>query len=68
MPIHFLLPSQWRSDMGLFDGSKAGTKRDAMKEKAVLTANEIFGLKLKWVKPKYKLNDDDVAEIILISW
>ena len=68
MPIHFLLPSQWRSDMGLFDGSKAGTKRDAMKEKAVLTANEIFGLNLKWVKPKSKLNDDDVAESILIAW
>ena len=68
VPIHFLLPSQWRSDMGLFDGSKAGTKRDAMKEKAVLTANEIFGLNLKWVKPKSKLNDDDVAESILIAW
>lgn len=68
VPIHFLLPSQWRSDMELFDGSKAGTKRDAMKEKAVLTANELFGLNLKWVKPKSKLNDDDVAESILIAW
>lgn len=68
VPIHFLLPSQWRSSMGLFDGSKAGTKKDAMKEKAVLTANQIFGLDLKWVKPKSKLNDDDVAESILIAW
>lgn len=68
VPIHFLLPSQWRSSMGLFDGSKAGTKKDAMKEKAVLTANQIFGLDLRWVKPKSKLNDDDVAESILIAW
>ena len=68
VPIHFLLPSQWRSDMGLFDGSKNGTKKDAMKEKAVLTANSIFGLNLKWVKPKSRLNEDDVAESILIAY
>ena len=68
IPIHFLLPSQWRSDIGLFDGTKAGTKRDAMKEKAVLTANEIFGLNLKWIRPKSKKNDDDIAESILIAY
>jgi Holliday junction resolvasome RuvABC endonuclease subunit len=68
VPIHFLLPSQWRSDMGLFDGIKMGTKKDAMKEKAVLTANEKFGLNLRWVKPKSKLNEDDIAESILIAY
>jgi len=68
VPVHFLLPSQWRSDIGLFDGSKMGTKRDAMKEKAVLTANEKFGLNLRWVKPKSRLNDDDIAESILIAY
>lgn len=68
VPIHFLLPSQWRSDMGLFDGTKMGTKKDAMKEKAVLTANEKFGLNLRWVKPKSKLNEDDIAESILIAY
>lgn len=68
IPIHFLLPSQWRSDMGLFDGTKMGTKKDAMKEKAVVTANEKFGLNLKWIKPKSKLNDDDIAESILIAY
>ena len=68
IPIHFLLPSQWRSDMGLFDGTKMGTKKDAMKEKAVATANEKFGLNLKWIKPKSKLNDDDIAESILIAY
>lgn len=68
VPIHFLLPSQWRSDMGLFDGTKMGTKKDAMKEKTVLTANEKFGLNLRWVKPKSKLNEDDIAESILIAY
>lgn len=68
VPVHFLLPSQWRSDMGLFDGTKMGTKKDAMKEKAVLTANEKFGLNLRWVKPKSKLNEDDIAESILIAY
>ena len=68
VPIHFLLPSQWRSDMGLFDGTKMGTKKDAMKEKAVLTANEKFGLNLRWVKPKSKLNEDHIAESILIAY
>lgn len=68
IPVHFLLPSQWRSDMGLFDGTKMGTKKDAMKEKAVLTANEKFGLNLRWVKPKSKLNEDDIAESILIAY
>lgn len=68
VPVYFLLPSQWRSDMGLFDGTKMGTKKDAMKEKAVLTANEKFGLNLRWVKPKSKLNEDDIAESILIAY
>lgn len=68
IPVHFLLPSQWRSDMGLFDGTKMGTKKDAMKEKAVMTANEKFGLNLRWVKPKSKLNEDDIAESILIAY
>lgn len=68
IPVQFLLPSQWRRDMGLFDGTKIGTKKDAMKEKAVMTANEKFGLNLRWVKPKSKLNDDDIAESILIAY
>lgn len=64
----FLLPSNWRHDIGLFDGTRAGMKRDIMKEKAVHMANEIFGLDLQWVSPTSTKNDDDEAEAILIGW
>lgn len=64
----FLLPSNWRHDIGLFDGTRDGMKRDVMKEKAVNMANEIFGLDLQWVSPTSSKNDDDEAESILIGW
>lgn len=66
--IEFLLPSKWRSDIGLFDGTKDGTKRDIMKEKAIEKANKLFGLKLKYVSPKSLKNEDDTAEAILIAY
>ena len=28
IPIIFLLPSEWRSPLGLYDGTRKGTKRD----------------------------------------
>lgn len=64
----FVLPTNWRHDIGLFDGTRAGMKRDVMKEKAVCMANGIFGLDLQWVSPTSTKNDDDVAEAILIGW
>ena len=64
----FLLPSNWRHDLGLFDGTRAGMKRDIMKEKAVNMANELFGLDLQWVAPTSSKNDDDEAEAMLIGW
>lgn len=64
----FLLPSEWRHKLGLFDGTRAGMKRDVMKEKAVHMANELFGLNLQWVSPTSSKNDDDVAESILIAY
>lgn len=64
----FLLPSEWRHDIGLFDGTRAGMKRDVMKEKAVHMANELFGLDLQWISPTSSKNDDDVAESILIGY
>lgn len=66
--IHFLLPSEWRSGLGLFDGTRQGTKREILKRKAVETANQLFGLNLLWVKEKSKLNEDDEAEAILIAY
>lgn len=64
----FLLPSNWRQDMGLFDGTRAGMTREAMKEKAVNMANDVFGLNLQWVSTTSSKNDDDTAEAILIGW
>lgn len=64
----FLLPSAWRREIGLFDGTRSGTTRDVLKEKAVKMVNEKFGLNLRWVAPKSKKNDDDVAESILIAY
>ena len=68
LKVDFLLPSQWRSKLGIFDGTRDGTKRDILKQKAIETANKTFGLTLNWVSPKSTQNEDDVAEAILIGW
>jgi len=68
IPVHFVLPSEWRSPMGLFDGTREGTKRKELKKKAIEKANEIFGLNLPWVSPSSKYNADDIAEAILIGY
>ena len=64
----FLLPSEWRSGLGLFDGTRQGTHREILKKKAVQTANSLFGLNLIWVKEKSKQNEDDEAEALLIAY
>lgn len=64
----FLLPSDWRRDIGMFDGTREGTHRDVLKEKAIKMANEIFGLNLNWAGSTSKKSEDDVAEAILIAW
>lgn len=66
--IFFLLPSEWRSSLGLYDGTREGTHREILKKKAVETANKLFNLELLWVKEKSKLNEDDEAEAILIAY
>lgn len=68
IPIKFLIPSEWRSHMGLFDGTKAGTKRAEMKRKSVDKANQLFGLNLIWKSPSSKFNDDDVSDAILVAY
>ena len=68
IPTEFILPSSWRSPIGLFDGTKAGTHRDEMKRKSIEKANERFGLKLNWVSPCSKKNDDDIADAILVAY
>ena len=66
--IQFLLPSEWRSCLGLYDGTRQGTHREILKKKAVETANKLFGLDLLWVKEKSKKNEDDEAEALLIAY
>lgn len=66
--IKFLLPSEWRSGLNLYNGTREGTHRDVLKKKAVETANKLFGLNLLWVKEKSKKNEDDEAEALLIAY
>lgn len=66
--MKFLMPNQWRHDIGIYDGTREGTKRDKLKEKAVVKANELFGLNLRWVKPNSAKNEDDRGEAILIAF
>ena len=68
VPVVFLGPSEWRSPMGLFDGTREGTKRAEMKRKSVEKANELFGLNLVWKSPSSKFNDDDIADAILVAY
>ena len=68
VPVVFLGPSEWRSPMGLFDGTREGTKRDELKKKSIEKANKLFGLDLLWVSPKSTKNEDDIADSILVAY
>lgn len=68
VPVVFLGPSEWRSPMGLFDGTREGTKRAEMKRKSVEKANELFGLNLVWKSACSIKNDDDIADAILVAY
>ena len=68
IPIEFLIPSQWRSPMGLFDGTRNGTKRAEMKRKSIEKANDLFGLNLVWKSACSIKNDDDIADAVLIAY
>ena len=63
--------ADWRKDIGLFDGTRDGTHRDAMKIKSILKANELFNIQLKCEYTKggnysQEKSDDDIADAILI--
>lgn len=68
IPIVFLNPSEWRSPMGLFDGTKEGTKRAEMKRKSIEKVNELFGLNLVWKSPSSVKNQDDIADAVLVAY
>ncbi len=50
--------SDWRKNAGFYDGTKEGTKRDAMKQKAIKRVKELFSIDV----------NDDIAEAILIAY
>lgn len=66
--MKFILPSVWRSPLGLFDGTKEGKKRDLLKQKSVEKANELFGLDLIYKSPSSKQNCDDISDAILLCY
>lgn len=68
IPVKFINPTKWRSDLHMFDGTQEGKKRDVLKEKAIVLANDIFNLSLLWLGPNSKKSEDDVAEAILIAF
>lgn len=68
MEVCFLLPSEWRGKLNLFNGTREGLQREILKQKAIEMVNREFGLNLKWIAPKSKLNEDDIAEGILVAW
>lgn len=64
----FLLPNEWRSKIGLYDGTRQGTHREILKKKAIEKANQLFDLNLLWDKEKSSKNEDDEAEALLIAY
>ena len=67
VPVEFVSPNTWRSEGGLFDGTKEGKKREVLKQKAIEVANKKFNLELIWNGPNSKKSQDDIAEAILIA-
>lgn len=65
----FYNPSSWRSIIGLYDGTREGTKRAIQKQKAVNKVNEIYKLNLVYYEKENKncITDDDKAEAICLG-
>lgn len=68
IPVCFVQPSEWRSPLNLYDGTREGTKRKELKKKSIEKANELFGLNLVWVSPSSKKNMDDISDAILLGY
>ncbi len=68
VPIKFITPNEWRSKVGLFTGSRDGTKREEMKKNSIEFVNREFGLNLQWVSKSSKKNEDDISDSILIAY
>lgn len=67
----FIEVGRWRSDIGLFNGTRQGTQRENLKEAGIDKVNEMFDIGLKKVYTKNgvfkdSVSDDDIADSILI--
>lgn len=69
IPMVLYNPSEWRSKIGTYNGTREGTKREFQKQKAIDIVNNIYNLKLVYFERETKKNqtDDDKAEAILIG-
>lgn len=65
----FYAPSAWRSIVGLYDGTRQGTKRAVQKQKAVDKVNYVYGLDFVYneTETKTRRTDDDKAEAICLG-
>ena len=66
--ILFVSPTNWRSKVGIFNGKRNGTKREALKKASIEKANTLFGINLKWVSPSSIKNEDDISDAILVAY
>lgn len=66
--VEFINVSKWRSDIGLFKGTRDKMGREEMKKSSIEYANETFGLKLIWKSPTSKFNMDDLSDAINVAW
>jgi Holliday junction resolvasome RuvABC endonuclease subunit len=65
--VEFIPVGTWRHKIGLATGNKEDMKRDNLKRLSIERANKLFNLSLEYKSPSSKLNDDDVADAILIG-
>lgn len=67
--FNLLSPTQWRSILNMYNGTREGKKRDYQKQKAVDIVNKIYEFDFKYYKTdsKTRISDDDKAEAILLA-
>lgn len=68
LEAEFVSVSDWRSKLGLFNGTRKGTQREEMKKSSIEYANKTFGLDLIWKSKSSKYNQDDIADSINVAW
>ena len=65
--IKFIPVGTWRKEIdGMFDGTKEGKTRLALKKRSIEIANEIYGLELIYKSPTSRFNSDDISDSILL--